>query len=66
MLVEFEIVGTTLEDLVALGWLDAEDRGEPRRGGGRDRRARRPRAGTTRPTNWLDLKPGVVSDNVEG
>jgi hypothetical protein len=27
VLVEFEIVGTTLEDLVALGWLDAEDRG---------------------------------------
>jgi hypothetical protein len=27
VLVEFEIVGTTLEDLVALSWLDAADRG---------------------------------------
>jgi hypothetical protein len=27
VLVKFEIVGTTLEDLVALDWLDAADRG---------------------------------------
>lgn len=27
VLVEFEIVGTMLEDLVALDWLDAADRG---------------------------------------
>jgi len=44
VLVEFEVVGITLEDLVALSWARCRRPGEPHRGGPRDRCARRPRA----------------------